>query len=65
MKRIWACYLAGVAAAATAGFCSPWWWTGFLPVAAGCMWAAFDLIEIEDADGDIANATPLRSGRSN
>jgi hypothetical protein len=42
-------YSLGVACAAAAGFCSPFWQTGFLPLAAGLVWAAYDLTDVEDA----------------
>lgn len=54
MRRVQMLFGAGVAAGATAGFCSPWWWTGFVPIAAGCVWAAYDLVDVKDADGDTA-----------
>ena len=54
MKKVYSLFAAGVAAGATAGFLSPYWWTGFVAIAAGCIWAAYDLVDVKDADGDIA-----------
>lgn len=43
-------YALGVSLAAAAGFFSPLWFLGFLPLAAGLVWAAYDLVEVTDAE---------------
>lgn len=48
MRRIVVAYCLGVVAASLAGFFSPAWYLGFLPLAAGLVWAAYDLIEVTD-----------------
>ncbi len=50
-------YAAGVASGSLAGFLSPWRWLGFVPLAAGLVWAAYDLVEVNDDDAD-AQTTP-------
>jgi hypothetical protein len=64
MNRVWALYTAGVAAGSAAGFCSPFWYLGFVPIAVGAVWAAYDLVQVGDADGDTATTAPRRRGRS-
>jgi len=54
VKKVYSLFAVGVAAGATAGFLSPWRWMGFVAIAAGCIWAAYDLVDVKDADGDIA-----------
>lgn len=41
---------AGVACAAAAGFLSPFWFLGFLPVSVGLIWSALNLVEVTDGD---------------
>lgn len=48
MRRVRVTYAAGVAAGSAAGFCSPLWFLGFIPLAAGLVWAAYDLVEADD-----------------
>lgn len=50
MIRIWLTYAAGVMAAAAAGFFSPLWYLGFVPLAAGLVWAAYDLVEVPNGE---------------
>lgn len=50
-------FAAGVLCGALAGFLSPWHWFGFVPLAAGLIWAAYDLVEVSDDDAD-AQTTP-------
>lgn len=57
MRRVWFTYAAGVAATSATGFCSPLWYLGFLPLGAGLIYAAYDLVEVTDAD---APPTPQR-----
>lgn len=57
MKRIWFAYAAGVASASAAGFFSPAWYLGFVPIAAGLVWAAYDLVEVPDGESP---STPQR-----
>jgi len=64
MKAILCTYIAGVIAAATAGFLSPAPWTGMLAIAAGCIWAAYDLLEVEDPNGNIETTSSKKRRRS-
>lgn len=57
MKRVWAAYAAGVASASAAGFCSPLWFLGFIPLSAGLIWAAYDLVEVPNGE---PSSTPQR-----
>lgn len=50
MRLVRAFYALGVAAASSAGFFSPLWYLGFLPLALGLVWAAYDLVEVPDAE---------------
>lgn len=50
MRRAQLLYAAGVAAGSAAGFCSPAWFLGFIPLSAGLVWAAYDLVEVTDGD---------------
>lgn len=54
-----ALFAAGALLLAIAGFCSPWWWTGFAPIGAGLIWLSYD-IEVEP---DGATDTPKPSPR--
>lgn len=47
-------YAAGVAAGAAAGFFSPLWFLGFVPLSAGLVWAAYDLVEADDGQSPSA-----------
>lgn len=50
-------YVLGVILLAVAGFCSPWWWTGFAVCGVGCVWAFYDVIDVqEDEHGDTPRA---------
>lgn len=57
MRLVWSTYAAGVAALAALGFLSPFWPLGFLPIGAGLIWAAYDLVEV--ATDDDASPPPL------
>jgi hypothetical protein len=48
-------YLFGVLCGALLGFFSPCWFLGFAALAAGSIWAAYDLVEV-DAGGDAPTA---------
>lgn len=50
--RAYALYVLGVLVASLAGFLSPLWYLGFIPIAIGLVWAAydFDLVEVTDAE---------------
>lgn len=50
MRLVRTFYALGVAATSAAGFCSPAWFLGFLPLGAGLVWAAYDLVEVSDAE---------------
>lgn len=52
MKRLYSIYLLGLGLLAAAGFCSPVWYLGFIPLGAGALYATYNLIEVEDASGD-------------
>ena len=54
VKRIWVAYATGVAAGSAAGFCSPLWYLGFVPLSAGLIWAAYDLVEADDGESSSA-----------
>jgi hypothetical protein len=41
----------GVLVGSLAGFLSPWWFLGFLPLSAGLIWAAYGLDFEEVASG--------------
>ncbi len=43
-------YALGVLAGSAAGFASPLWFLGFVPLAIGLIWAAYDLVEVSDAE---------------
>lgn len=43
-----ALYALGLFSLALAGFFSPAWYLGFLPLGAGLIWAAYDLEEVPD-----------------
>ena len=48
-------YAIGVACAALAGFFSPIWYLGFIPLACGAIWAAYDLVDVKESDGKPQN----------
>jgi hypothetical protein len=50
MRLVRTLYALGVSAGSAAGFCSPLWYLGFAPLAAGLVWAAYDLVEVTDAE---------------
>jgi hypothetical protein len=50
-------YALGVLAGSLAGFFSPLWFLGFLPLGAGLVWAAYDIVEVTGGD---TSATPQR-----
>jgi hypothetical protein len=50
MKLVYSLYALGVLAASLVGFLSPLWFLGFLPLAAGLIWAAYDLVEVPGAE---------------
>lgn len=50
MRRVWLTFALGVIAAAAAGFLSPLWFLGFIPLSAGLIWAAYDLVEVPDGE---------------
>jgi hypothetical protein len=54
VKRVRLAYSAGVVAGAAAGFCSPLWYLGFVPLSAGLVWAAYDLVEADDGESSSA-----------
>lgn len=45
-------YAVGVICLAIAGFFSPWWWLGFVPLGVGLIWASYDVIDVEVDDGN-------------
>lgn len=57
VTRVYLAYTLGVALVAVCLFLSPWWWLGFAPLGAGLIWAAYDLIDAEDADGNPSRTT--------
>jgi len=57
VKRVWLTYAAGVASGSAAGFCSPLWFLGFVPLSAGLIWAAYDLVEVPNGE---PSSTPQR-----
>lgn len=50
MRLAQATYALGVLAGSLAGFFSPWWFLGFLPLCVGLIWAAYDLVEVPDVE---------------
>lgn len=59
MRLAHSLYALGVVAGALAGFFSPLWFLGFLPLAAGLVWAAYDFDLVEVANGE-PSSTPQR-----
>ena len=55
MKLVWLFYGLGVIAASLAGFLSPIWALGFVPLSAGLIWAAYDLVEVPRAESSTAS----------
>lgn len=45
-------YTIGVAAAAMVGFLCPIWYLGFVPLSVGAIWAAYDLVDVEEPHGN-------------
>lgn len=58
MKRVVFAYTLGVALVAVCLFLSPLWWLGFLPLGVGLVWAAYDLIDAEDVNGNPSRTPP-------
>lgn len=58
IKRAWLAYATGVGSVSATGFCSPLWFLGFLPLGAGLIWAAYDLVEVTDGE---PSSAPQRS----
>lgn len=50
MRLVHVFYALGVVCASLAGFFSPLWFLGFMPPAIGLVWAAYDLVEVTDAE---------------
>ena len=50
MKLARTLYAFGVLSLALVGFFSPFWFLGFLPLGGGLVWAAYDLVEVADAE---------------
>jgi hypothetical protein len=50
MTRVWFVYSLGVGMGSLVGFLSPFWFLGFAPLAAGLLWAAYDLVEVTDGE---------------
>lgn len=50
MRRVHTLYTLGVSAGSAAGFFSPLWYLGFLPLCAGLLWAAYDLAEVTNGE---------------
>lgn len=47
-RTVLALYALGVVCASLAGFCSPLWYLGFVPLAVGLIWCAYDLVAVDD-----------------
>lgn len=54
-------YTLGVAAAALVGFCSPVWYLGFVPISVGAIWAAYDLVDVEERHGKSSRSPTRRT----
>ena len=53
-------YTLGVLCLSATGFLCPWWFLGFIPLGAGAIWAADNLIDVgEERRGDTP-AAPSR-----
>jgi len=55
VKAVWLVYGLGVIAGALVGFLSPLWYLGFVPLSAGLIWAAYDLVEVPRAESSTAS----------
>lgn len=55
MRLVWLAYGLGVIAGSLVGFLSPLWYLGFIPVSAGLIWAAYDLVEVPRAESSTAS----------
>lgn len=55
MRRVHTLYALGVSVGSAAGFFSPLWYLGFAPLAIGLVWAAYDLVEVSDAESPSAS----------
>jgi hypothetical protein len=60
MRRDLIVYALGVVLVSLVGFFSPWWWLGFAPLGAGAIWAYYDVIDVEEADGDTSTTARPR-----
>jgi len=56
-----ALYTLGVICAALVGFLCPIWYLGFAPLAAGAIWAAYDLVDVKEPDDQSPRASPPRT----
>ena len=54
MRVAIAVYALGVLLASLAGFFSPFWYLGFVPLSLGLVWAAYDLVEVSGAESPTA-----------
>ena len=50
MRAARALYALGILAGSSAGFFSPLWFLGFVPLSLGLVWAAYDLVEVTDGE---------------
>ncbi len=57
MNAARALYALGVLCAALVGFFCPLWYLGFLPLSAGALWAAYDLVDVKESDAKPASTT--------
>jgi len=55
VKAVWLVYALGVVAGSLVGFLSPLWYLGFVPLSAGLIWAAYDLVEVPRAESSTAS----------
>lgn len=55
MTAVRVLYVFGVVCAALVGFLSPVWYLGFIPLSAGALWAAYDLVDVKESDGKPQN----------
>lgn len=54
-------YAFGVICAALVGFFSPIWYLGFVPLCAGFIWAAYDLVDVKEPDDQSEGASTRRT----
>jgi hypothetical protein len=55
VKAVLLVYGLGVIAGSLVGFLSPLWYLGFIPLSAGLIWAAYDLVEVPRAESSTAS----------